>query len=126
MTVVTGRHRGSKEFLLVYSELISAARFRGLTTYQALAQLIGLPRSGSHMAREIGQILGEISEDEVANGRPMLSALAVGVSGVPGEGFYGLARDWGRLSEDSREADLAFWERERSAVYAAWARTFKD
>ncbi len=125
MTVVTGRYRGSKEFLLVYSELISAARYRGLITYQALAQLIGLPLRGSHMAREIGQILGEISEDEVANGRPMLSALAVGVSGIPGEGFYGLARDWGRLSEDSREAELAFWEKEKAAAYAAWARTFK-
>ena len=49
------------------------------------------------MGREVGHVLGEIVEDEVAADRPMLSAVAVGVSGLPGPGFYSLAQELGRL-----------------------------
>jgi len=39
------------------------------------------------MGREVGEMIGEISREEVQNGRPMLSAIVVGTSGVPGDGF---------------------------------------
>jgi len=119
------KYLGKVEYLLVYSELIAAARYRGVTTYQAIAQLMGLRLSGSNMGREVGLVLGEITEAELDRGRPMLSALAVGVSGKPGEGFYSLARQLGRLTEDSTAAEEAFWQHEREAVYAAWQRKFK-
>ena len=114
------RSRGSIAYLKVYSELITAARYQGLVTYQAIAQLVGLPLVGSYMGSQIGTILGYISEDEVAAGRPMLSALAVGVSGKPGPGFAALAKQLGRLQEGSPDEDVRFWEKERNAVYAAW------
>jgi hypothetical protein len=63
---------------------------------------MGLPMKGNYMQHEVGWMLGEISEDEIANERLMLSALAVGVSGVPGEGFYNLAKELGRLHDDSK------------------------
>jgi hypothetical protein len=119
------KYFGTKEYLLVYGELIAAARYRGVSTYQAIAQLMGLPLSGNHMSREVGLILGEITEAELDQGRPMLSALAVGVNGVPGEGFYSLGKQLGRLTDDSKEGRAAFWESEKQAVYQAWARTFK-
>jgi len=50
----------------------------------------------------------------------MLSAVAVGVNGSPGSGFFALARDLGRLGTDEDEA--AFWQAEREAAYAAWRR----
>jgi hypothetical protein len=125
MHVSADKYLGSRQYLLVYGELITAARYRGLITYQAIAQIMGLPSKGSHMGREVGQMLGEISEAELDRGRPMLSALAVGVNGVPGEGFYDLAQQLGRLTEDSKEARAAFWESEKQAVYQAWAQTFK-
>lgn len=81
---------------------------------------MGLPSSGQHMARQIGLVLREICEDEVARGRPMLSAVAVGVSGEPGLGFYAAAKGLGRTVTDAR--DKAFWERERDAVYETWER----
>ena len=77
MPAVPDKYRGSKEYLLVYCELIKAARYKGTTTYQAIAEIMGLPLRGSHMGREVGKILGEISEDELNQGRPMLSAIAV-------------------------------------------------
>lgn len=112
-------YRGSKEYLLVYAELLQAARYRGLFTYPDVATIMGLPRSGSHMAREVGRLIGEISEDEVKNGRPMLSALVVSsVTFRPGDGFYYWARELGRLGAGEDKAD--FWDKEREAVYQAW------
>lgn len=119
------KYRGSVVYHLVYSELIQAARFRGLTTYQAIAQLMGLPLQGSYMGREVGLMLGEITENELREGRPMLSAVAVGVSGTPGPGFGGLARSLGKLASEDKAEEKAFWEKEREAVYKAWAREFK-
>ena len=114
------QYRGTRLYTLVLAELVTAARYRGVTTYQHLAAIMGLPSSGQHMARQVGLILGEISEDEVAHGRPMLSAVAVGVSGEPGPGFYVAAKGLGRTATDAR--DMGFWERERDAVYEAWER----
>lgn len=117
MTFVTNRYRGKKEYSLVYAELIAAARYRGTITYQEIAQILGLPLSGSNMGMEIGWILGEISDDEVSNGRPMLSAIAVNVQGAPGPGFYALARQLGKLQDDNEKA---FWEEECHLVYETW------
>lgn len=121
---MSSKYRGTKEYLLVYAELINAARYRGTTTYQAVAEIMGLPLTGSNMGKQVGQMLGEISEEELGHGRPMLSAIAVGVNGVPGPGFYNWARKLGRLTDDSPEAEQEFLERETRAVYETWARTF--
>ena len=97
---VSDKYRGTTEYALVLGELVRAAQYRGLTTYQDIAPLVGLPQSGQYMGKEIGLILGAISEDEVLAGRPMLSALAVNVKGDPGPGFFGLARELSRDREN--------------------------
>jgi hypothetical protein len=118
--MVANKYRGSREYLLVYSELINAARYRGTITYKSISSIMGLPPSGHHMAAEVGWLLGEISEDEVNQGRPMLSALAIGAKGSPGGGFYGLAVELGKLKDDSEEGKRKFWESEREAACEAW------
>jgi len=120
--VVADKYRGKKEYHLAYQELITAARYRGTVTYQEIAQIMGLPLSGQYMAQQVGQMLGEISEDEHLQGRPMLSAVAVGVSDLPGEGFFGLARKLGKLNDDSAEGKRRFWEKERAAAYGVWRK----
>ena len=127
MSVVADKYRGSKEYFLVYSELITAARHSGTTTYQAIAQIMGLPLSGSHMGNEIGKILGEISEDEHRYGRPLLSAVAVGVDSRLGKGFFTVAKDLGRLEQDADdETQRQFWQEEKAAVYEAWKMEFGE
>ena len=74
----------------------------------------------------VGHILGEIAEDELAAGLPMLSAVAVGVSGKPGPGLFALARDLDRLASDSAEAETDFWEKEKTACYQTWKRVLRD
>jgi len=124
MTIVADKYRGTKTYHRVYCELITAARYRGTVTYQKIAQLMGLPTVGGYMAKQVGHVLGEISEDEHLQGRPMLSAVAVGVSGEPGNGFYLLARDLKKLKDDSAEARKLFWESEKIAIYEEWQDTF--
>ncbi|HNT77634.1 MAG TPA: hypothetical protein PKH77_21680 [Anaerolineae bacterium] len=123
MPIVNDKYRGKTTYHLVYNELITAARYQGVTTYQAIAQLMGLPSQGNHMGAEIGQILSEISEDELLQHRPMLSAVVVSVSGKPGQGFYVLAQNLGKFNAGDDE--LKFWETEKAAVYKAWQREFK-
>jgi alkylated DNA nucleotide flippase Atl1 len=120
MSKVPDRYRRTTKYVHVLAELVRAAQYRGATTYQDIALIMGLPHKGLHMSREIGWILGEIAEDEVKAGRPMLSAVAVSVKGKPGPGFFDLARQLGKLAHAKDEQ--AFWRSERDAAYAAWKR----
>jgi hypothetical protein len=123
MTIYKNKYRGTITYSKVYSELITAAKYRGTVTYQEIAMMMGLPLTGNLMGRETGQILGEISEYEVSNGRPMLSAIAVGVSGHPGDRFFAFAKDLGKMKpeEDKRK----FWQKECQAVYEVWKTEIK-
>lgn len=118
MSVYKSKYRGTKEYVKIYTELIMAAKYRGTVTYQEIALIMGLPLTGNLMGHETGQILGEISEDELSNGRPMLSAIAIGVSGHPGDRFFEFAKKLGRMKpeEDKRK----FWKKECQAVYETW------
>ena len=120
------KYRGKKIFHIIYNELITAARYRGTVKYQEIAMLMDLPLSGNYMGSEVGSILGAISEEEHNRGRPMLSAVAVGSTGSPGEGFFNLARGLGAQFEDSPKGKRAFWEQEKKKVYETWIRELKD
>ncbi|MBW3570351.1 MAG: hypothetical protein KY467_04530 [Gemmatimonadetes bacterium] len=120
MSVVKAKYRGSTVYFHVLAELVRAAQYRGVTTYQDIALIMGLPTTGNQMSQATGQILGEIAEDEVIAGRRMLSAVAVGVSGKPGLGFYSLANQLGFI--DTPDENLEFWAQERDKVYDAWRR----
>lgn len=65
-------------------------------------------------------LLGQISEEEDAEGRGMLSVLVVSKSGemVPGQGFFDLAESLGRDVSDK----FKLWAREFEAVRAAHQR----
>ena len=123
MTTVGERYRGSIAFLRVYRELMTAAECRGIVRYMTIASHIGIDTPGNHMAREVGQVLGEVSEDEHNAGRPMLSAVAVSSEGKPSEGFYVLARKLGKLASEDRAAAESFWRAEQQAVYKIWSRS---
>ena len=57
----------------------------------------------------------------------MLSAIAVGVSGLPGDGFFAWAQDLGRFEDsEDKEARRRFWEEEKRAVYETWKREYRQ
>ncbi len=121
MTTIASKYRGTKKFLLVYMKLISTAQHRDVVYYAQIAKILGIEQPGHHMARELGQILGKISEDEHQSGRPMLSAVAVATSGSPGEGFFTLAARLGKYSGASKSEEKVFRTSERDRVYDIWA-----
>ena len=100
--------------------MVRAAQYRGVTTYQDLAVIMGLKLTGSHMGNETGQMLREISEEEASAKRPMLTAVVVRVNGTPGDGFFVRAPELRRLREG--EDEQTFWRRECEAVYQSWRR----
>ena len=110
----------SNQYHLVFSELISAARRRGPVTDQEIAKMLGLPMSGNYMGSQIARVAGQISTDERVAGRPMLTAILVNTTGIPGPGFFNLARELGKLDSSKKEDERAFWEAEKAAVYDEW------
>ncbi len=97
--------------------LVETARQRGMITYSDLVdkvKAIDIPPHGP----AIGQILGELSHEEDAQGRGMLTVLVVHKHGKkrPGPGFFELAEDLGR---DTSNKDK-FWIDELNKVYAYW------
>ena len=125
MNVVEEKYRRSVEYFKVFSELITAAKYHGVLIYKDIAKIMNLPETGQHMGAETGHLLGEISEHEHNQipRRPMLSALVVKVDiGIPGEGFFVLARQLGRLKENAtKEQEKEFWANELNQIYDTWS-----
>ena len=84
----------------IYEELSKVAQSGNTTYYSDIAPLAGLDMSSEGDRFRIAQILGEISEDEHRDGRPLLSAVVI-LKGEnrPGEGFFGLGKTWVCMTE---------------------------
>ena len=98
--------------------MIAAARRKGWIAYSDLVaaiRTIDLEPQSTHLAH----MLGEISSAEDAAGRGMLTVVVVHKSGdgMPGAGFFELARSLGRDTRDK----VAFWAGELDRVHATWS-----
>jgi len=100
--------------------LIACARERKVLPYGKLATLVtGIPFE-AHDQRMF-DMLGEISQEEDAVGRGMLSAVIVHKEGdmMPGPGFFELAQD---LKKDVSDI-LKCWIAELHRVFDYWSNT---
>ncbi|MCD4671794.1 MAG: hypothetical protein K8R77_03935 [Anaerolineaceae bacterium] len=113
----------SKAYFVAYSLMINAAQHQGFTTYQEIAQAVGLPTVGSYMGKAVGDLIGAISQNEVEMGRPMLSAIVVNVDGKPGTGFIPWAQELGLFKEGDDEN--TFWENECQKIYEEWKISYR-
>ena len=52
MKHVKDKYRGKTVYFHVLAELVRTAQYRGSTTYQDIAVIMGLPTSGSHMGKD--------------------------------------------------------------------------
>ena len=107
----------------VYRELKNVAMRRGTIPYMRLPEASKIGR------RWIGEIVGLISEAESAEGRPLLSVVAVSAStGLPSVGFFDLEaieerhphlrRSGNHLTKAQRD----FVRAEQSRAYEYWSR----
>lgn len=97
--------------------MIARARLRGMIPYSELVSAMTTVRLDAFDAR-LFHLLGEISIDEDAVGRGMLSVIVVHKLGdmQPGKGFFELAQHLGRDASDL----LACWVTELHRVHAQW------
>lgn len=98
--------------------LIKRAKVRGMMPYSELVaevRTISLKPESYALAA----MLGEISSEEDAAGRGMLTVIVVHKSGdmQPGPGFFELARELGRDTSDI----LRCWVDELKRVHAYWS-----
>lgn len=103
---------------MLRERLIQVAASQDVVYYSEIAPLVAIDMSSPPDREEIGRLLGEISEFEHDQGRPLLSAVAISHDGNrPGKGFYNLAQELG-LHEGSHHD--SFWTRELKRVHAVW------
>ena len=124
--IAPNKYRGTTTYHKVFCRLIQAALARQTIHYEDVAAIMNLQGKGQHMSKETGHILGEISEDEHNQDRPMLSAVVVQKTGkekgIPGDGFFGLAVDLGKLDPNATDqGKRQFWENELQDTYTQWA-----
>ena len=120
MAIVPDKYRGTQIYCLVYCRLLAAARNKEGVGYNEIGQIMGLAASGD-MDKEVGQLLGEINEDEHGHGRPMLSAVAVeATTKMPGEGFFVFAKRMDKFTGETEEDKRDFWRDEIQRVYQTW------
>lgn len=86
--------------------LADLAAARQTATYKDLAARVGVPPP--HTIHKLALALEGLIREDAAAGRPLLAALAVsrGPSGLPGRGFFHLARELGLYAgaEDGPDA----------------------
>ena len=98
--------------------MIATARTaKGTITYNELARRIASLRLAPD-SPTLRELIGEISFAEDAAGRGMLSVVVIhqGGDGLPGHGFFTLARGLGRDISDQKK----LWATELARVQEAW------
>ena len=100
---------------LVYDRLVDVARKGKTIPYCDIAGLLGLDVTIPEDRTEIMRVLDNISYKENAEGRPLLSAVAVLPEiGYPGKGFFLLAREL-EANDFSDERSFYYFELKEGA-----------
>lgn len=104
-----------KEMVQVLQRLASQ---KSTICYSALSDELSVPIDPH--GEEMRRMLGQVSEEEDACGRGMLSVIVVHKNGdlMPGDGFYECAAELGRDVSDHER----LWISEINRVFADWAR----
>jgi hypothetical protein len=99
--------------------MIRRARVRGMIPYSDLLAEVTAISIEPHDLR-LSPFLGEISREEHAEGRPLLTAIVTHKTGdmQPGPGFYELAASLGRDTSDL----VKCWVEEAKKVHAYWEK----
>ena len=108
------------EHQAVYERLVQAARAREFVHYGELAKMLGIDLDNPHFGAQVGKVLGRISEDEVAAGRPMISAIVVSKDDMlPGKGFFKLGQELHHVNPG--EDEIGFAVRQIKRVHQYWS-----
>ncbi len=104
----------------VYDLLVNVAKAGKTTTYAEIGQLMGLDGNDCRDQDEIDRVLGDIACQEIAEGRPLLPAVALLTgTGYPKYSLFTLARELETCTYyDSR----TFYASELKRVHEYWGK----
>ncbi|MGQ9676623.1 MAG: hypothetical protein ACUVX1_13255 [Chloroflexota bacterium] len=112
---------------VIYEELKRVAREQSLTTYGAIAPLVGLNVGLRAHRNRLNEILRDIAIYEHQQGRPLLPVVVVlSQEGRPAQSFFKLAQGLGLYSGQSELDALEFFSKEVARVHAAWRSDAAD
>jgi len=114
------KYRETPHYTTILRRLLTAAKnHEPPLHYSEVFNIMGL-KSGNYAAAEAGRLLDEINQHAHKQGEPLLSALVVNSNtGIPGEGFFKLAADLGRLESNALSPrKREFWKKEVQAIYS--------
>lgn len=123
MTVMSDRYRGTPEYDRARELMIQIARQGTVINYKPqITDILGIDPDdrGDHIPQQLGQLCGEISEDEFLAGRPLLIAVVMNREGQPGWGFFKLATALGQYHRSGMDAETAYWLAEHARVCDYW------
>ncbi|HEX9012319.1 MAG TPA: hypothetical protein VF813_02340 [Anaerolineaceae bacterium] len=102
----------------LYDRLVETAQAGKTLTYSEVARLLSLDASDPYEKMILSRVLDEISCNENAQGRPLLSAVVVMAEiGYPAKGFFLLARE---LGLNTYCDDRSFFSHELKRVHDYW------
>ena len=105
----------------MYERLVKAARAGEFVHYGELAKMLGIDMDDPYFGARVGRVLGRISEDEVAAGRPMISAIVVSKDTMlPGHGFFNLGQELRQTLPG--EDEIGFAVRQIKRVHNYWSQ----
>jgi hypothetical protein len=104
----------------VVAKLIEVAARRTTVTYGEIAKMIDLDLDNPGERNRLAGILDTISSDEESAERPLLSVVVVkGDTGMPGGGFFTMARSQGLMKPGQDRLEFFVIELRRAHEY--WA-----
>lgn len=103
----------------LYERLLTAARAQETVFYGEVAEVLGVGADEPSAVAAVGERLAEISRQEVAEGRPMLSSIVVRVEDhLPGPELMQLGQELNQVAEG--EDEVSFAVRQIKMVHAYW------
>ena len=109
------------EFESLRKCLIKLARNKQRMRYQEFSDenFLGYDMQDIEDRKKIGHLLGQISEFEHSEGRPLLSVFIQHDEGLPGPGFFTMAEELGRFIPSFMDKKQ-FVSREMTFAYNYW------
>lgn len=114
----------TEDHLRIREVLIKVAKRKSVINYTDLLKQSGvrLDMSNPHDRGVLGNLLGDISWNEVQEGRPMLSSVALHAGDFKqGGGFFDLAEELYSISLPSADAELEFGMDEMNKTHEFWS-----
>lgn len=116
----------TEDHLRIKKVLIQVAKRKSVINYTDLLKRSGvrLDMSNPYDRGVLGNLLGDISWNEVKEGRPMLSSVAIHAGDFKqGQGFFDLAEELYAITFLSEDAKLKFGMDEMNKTHAFWLKS---